>query len=137
MIDYPLLHDDEKPNDGRKYHIGDKVEFINDQDKKVPGIVHAVTYQQGRYEIVGAQRPDMHIPEGPDNKSIPGTGNLEIVKGTENERHSFEYIMVHEDEHKAWWNIEKANQKHIKDRNHHLVKSHPELKQHIQVFEED
>lgn len=147
----------DKPDDGRKYHIGDKVDFTDDSGKVVPGVVHGVSYQTGRYEWVGAQRPDMHKPESPDNLPIPGTGYQELVKGTENERHSFQYIMVPAHEHKNWWDIENRNQSKIakhkleleahfkipeEKRSVHLpphpqLEELPQMTQHIRVFEED
>lgn len=132
-----MTPDPAKPSDGRKYHVGDKVNFTDDNGKQAPGIVHAVIYKSGRHELVGAQRPDMGKPEGPDNQPIPGTGEMQLVKGTENERHSFQYIMVHQAEHKAWHDTEESNNRHITDNDHHLVKPHPELKQHIRVFVDD
>lgn len=153
----------ENVKDGRKYQIGEAVDFTDDSGKVVPGIVHAVRYQQGRYELVGAHRPDMHRPEGPDNMPIPGTGQMELVSGTENERHSFEYIMVHKHEHEAWHKVEASNQKKLKTHNDNIkrlkgsvhpkdpyhvenfkdlppmqpTEGHPPLKQHVRVYEED
>jgi hypothetical protein len=121
-------------NDGRKYDIGDKVTFTSDEGKQVPGVVHGVRYQAGRWELVGA---DHEIPHDPTSPVVPGTGHMEVIKGTENEHHDFEYIIVHEHEHKAWWETEKANKKHIENKHHHKVEAHPHLTQHIRVFEQD
>jgi len=152
----------ERTNDGRKYEVGDRVDFTDDSGKIVPGVVHAVRYQEGRYELAGEHRPDMFSPEGPDNLPIPGTGHMVLIAGTENERHSFEYIMVHEAEHTAWWAVENANKAKLKPHHeamkiynkkiqdlpdeeikkveipiHPLLENQPPLKQHIRIFEED
>lgn len=116
--------------DGRKYDVGDKVDFTDDDGKVVPGVVHAVRYQLGHYEWLQAERPDMHSPEGPDNQPIPGTGRRVLIKGTEDERHSFEYIMVHEHQHKAWWDHENSNQAKIASHKNNVAihrKKHKDL----------
>lgn len=151
---------DEPVNDGRKYQVGEEVDFTDDNGKIVPGVVHGVRYQAGRYELVGEQH---QVPNDPSSPVVPGTGEQRLIPGTENQHHSFEYIMVHKHQHEAWHKIEKANQVKIKryhenikkfrgsvDKNdpdhlknfekmpgHEPVEPHPELKQHIRVFEED
>lgn len=105
--------------DGRKYDVGDKVEFTDDDGNQVPGVIHGVRYQK-----------DEH--------------------GT---HHSFEYIVVHEKHHRAWWDIVGRNDERIaaykKAAEKHNPKSnkpHPELEeleavppmpQYVRVFEED
>jgi hypothetical protein len=127
-----MSHD--RPEDGRQYHIGDKVVFTDDEGKQAPGVVHGVRYKQGRYELVGFDREDNYDENSP---IVPGTGRMELVKGTEDERHSFEYIIVHEHEHKAHHNQIAINKKAIKEKDWSKYELPLDMKQHIRVFEED
>lgn len=117
-------------SDGRKYNVGDKVDFNDTSGKTIKGIVHGVRYQTGRYELVGAVNEKADDPSSP---VVAGTGTLELIKGTEHEHYSFEYIVVSEDEHKKWHEVNKNNEKHVKAKNHHLVKPLPELGQYVRI----
>lgn len=145
------MSDQAKPNDGRKYHVGDKVEFKDDDGNISNGIVHGVSYQQGRYELAGADYVD--------DEPVVGTGRMELIKGTENERHSFQYIIVHEHEHKKWHEVNKNNEQIMKrneERNkrnqakieknpgkdheleeHEIISDLPPLKQHVREWTDD